>query len=448
MMIEEGIQKVFEVNDHLALKLDEDGKTIIYVAGKPFRQCKYLLINIPVEEVSSLDEIESIDEVAEKLDKSLEPLRGRKQFKYNIPPDTEFWGHCSNLQVWYEHGYNTRLLHANLAFGLLRELTRVGDTQAKRVFKEEVAERYNNGVESVRKYLRSMKYLKYFSIEEFLNLMQDEKERDAIEQLRESYPRFETHERGGTILKINIDIKKGRVVKLDLSRLELKQIPECICLFTVLENLIISYNLLETLPEWIGDFKALKILETTDNLLLTLPKGIENLQNLEELYTRGNQIKNLPESIGNLKALKTFELYKNHLVRLPDTIGNLTKLKSLDLHENKLTYLPESIGNLTNLETLILKGNLLGALPISIGDLKNLKTLVVANNRIKKLPRSIVKIQKMKLLSISGNPLQNFPEFIYKFPKLDELFIRELGAIKLKIKKENFGNKYITIYSD
>ncbi|MBY8984071.1 MAG: hypothetical protein KGD65_03300 [Candidatus Lokiarchaeota archaeon] len=105
----------FRINEYLTLRQDEDGKTIIYVAGKPFRNCKYLLINIPVGEATNLNEIESIDEAAENLDKSLEPLKSRKQFKYTIPPEVEFWGHCSNLQVWYENGYNTRLLHANLA---------------------------------------------------------------------------------------------------------------------------------------------------------------------------------------------------------------------------------------------------------------------------------------------------------------------------------------------
>ena len=39
----------FRINEYLTLKLEEDGKTFIYVAGKLFRQCKYLLINIPVD---------------------------------------------------------------------------------------------------------------------------------------------------------------------------------------------------------------------------------------------------------------------------------------------------------------------------------------------------------------------------------------------------------------
>ena len=129
--------KEFKVNDYITLKL-EDGRTNIYVKELLFQQCKFLLLNIPVEEVSSFDEIESIDEAEERLDRSLEG----DPYEIDIPPETEFWGHCSNLQVWYEHDYVTRLLHRNLAFPLLKKLTDCGDPLARRVFKEEIAKRH------------------------------------------------------------------------------------------------------------------------------------------------------------------------------------------------------------------------------------------------------------------------------------------------------------------
>jgi len=80
---------------------------MIYVAGQPFTQCKFLLLDIPVAEISSLNDISSIDDTTSGLDHSLE----REPYKFEIPPEVEFWGHCSNLQVWYEHEYDTRLLH-------------------------------------------------------------------------------------------------------------------------------------------------------------------------------------------------------------------------------------------------------------------------------------------------------------------------------------------------
>ena len=55
---------------------------------------------------------------------------------------TEFRANCSNLQAWVENGYDTRLLHRNLAFPLLKKLTNVGDLHAKKVFKDEIANKY------------------------------------------------------------------------------------------------------------------------------------------------------------------------------------------------------------------------------------------------------------------------------------------------------------------
>ncbi len=96
----------FKINENLTLKLNDKGETRIFVAGVYFRQCKYLLLNIPVDDLTSFEELKSIDEAALKLDNSLEISNDRTQ-TVQIPPETEFWGHCSNLQVWYGYIYNT-----------------------------------------------------------------------------------------------------------------------------------------------------------------------------------------------------------------------------------------------------------------------------------------------------------------------------------------------------
>jgi len=151
----------FKVNELITLKL-EDGKTIIYVDDEEFRQCKYLLLDIPIEQASSFDEIESIDEAAEKLDHSEEP---REKHVSQIPPEVEFWGHCSNLQAWYENDYDSRLLHSNLAFPLLKELLILGDLIAERVISEEIAKRLMNGTFST---------VRYLLVEEYFDLLRDE----------------------------------------------------------------------------------------------------------------------------------------------------------------------------------------------------------------------------------------------------------------------------------
>ncbi len=178
----------FKVNEFITLKLEEeiineeedlkDIKTNIYLNGKEFRQCTFLLINIPVDEQIPLDEIESIDEAEERLGTSLED--DDELFRYDIPPETGFWGHCSNIQVWAENKYDTRLLHRSLAFPMLKELTELGDSNAKRVFKEEIAERFASCYIPVVHFLLFGGYLNYFLEEELEVLFNEVKTRNQL----------------------------------------------------------------------------------------------------------------------------------------------------------------------------------------------------------------------------------------------------------------------------
>jgi uncharacterized membrane protein YvbJ len=151
----------FEINDFITLKL-ENSKTVIYIKGKKFIQCKYLLIEIPEENLEEYDDFLSIDDVSESLDHSFEKNINNFQLK----PEIEFWGHSSNLQAWNENLYDTSLLHSNLAFPLLKKLTDVGDPIAKKVFKHEIAERLSKLSTNVAQYLIQENYLEYFDHEE------------------------------------------------------------------------------------------------------------------------------------------------------------------------------------------------------------------------------------------------------------------------------------------
>ncbi|KKL03829.1 hypothetical protein LCGC14_2622200 [marine sediment metagenome] len=80
----------FIINDYITLRL-EDNKTVIYVNNEVFSQCKYLLLNIPIENIEEFEDINSIDETIEVLDHRLE---NRGIMSNQISPETEFWGHC------------------------------------------------------------------------------------------------------------------------------------------------------------------------------------------------------------------------------------------------------------------------------------------------------------------------------------------------------------------
>ncbi|MFX1275864.1 MAG: leucine-rich repeat domain-containing protein [Promethearchaeota archaeon] len=159
--------KQFKINDYITLRF-EYNKTYIYLRNIRFLQCMYLLFNIPVEDKILNDSIDSIDEAEIKLDKSL-----GVQNRRILTPEMEFWGHCSNLQAWAENDYDTRLLHRNLAFPLLRRLTILGDPLAKKVFKEEIALRLTSGVPNVVEYLIARGYLQYLNDEELITVIDE-----------------------------------------------------------------------------------------------------------------------------------------------------------------------------------------------------------------------------------------------------------------------------------
>jgi len=111
-------------------------RSMIYVDGQEFKQCMFLLFQIDPN-AAEAGEIDSIDKAAELPGARTMETRG-EDF---IAPEEEFWGHLSNLIAWVEHDYDTRILHSNMAFPLLKELARVGDAKAKRVLQGEIIDR-------------------------------------------------------------------------------------------------------------------------------------------------------------------------------------------------------------------------------------------------------------------------------------------------------------------
>ena len=166
--LKKDLMNTYRINEFITLKL-VGNRTNIYVNDRLFNQCKYLLLNITQSSIPKLKEIDSIDEAAEKLDRSMEGQEGSYEI---ISPETEFWGHCSNLQAWVENDYDTRLLHRNLAFPLLLKLTQVGDQTAKKVLQKEILKRIDSGAPNVIQYLLNQGYLRYLTTRDIDNLLE------------------------------------------------------------------------------------------------------------------------------------------------------------------------------------------------------------------------------------------------------------------------------------
>ena len=144
--------KEFHINKYLTLRLENDS-TVIYINDKKIIQCKYLLLNTNNEK----DEKIPPHSNDIPIDSQIEDLNHSQELDSNndsiIPPEVEFWAHCSNLQVWYENHYDTHVLHANLAFPLLKKLSKVGDKKAKEILKQEIIKRFRSGNLNVMTFL-------------------------------------------------------------------------------------------------------------------------------------------------------------------------------------------------------------------------------------------------------------------------------------------------------
>ncbi|KKK42096.1 hypothetical protein LCGC14_1840820 [marine sediment metagenome] len=389
--------KEFKINTYIKLKF-EGGRTNIYVKNRIFQQCMYLLLNLRVDQIEDYEEIDSIDEAAEKLDRTMERDHGI------ISPEEEFMGHCSNLQVWAENGYDTRILHRNLAFPLLKRLTEVGDPLAKKVFKEEIAIRLGSKHPTVITFLTQNGYLKYLNREELevifneisptiLSGITDE----LIQQLEHQPPiNFGNHLRyliqdlsrkfGVQNLPILInhllrgipENHKENLIKQSYNFLKMNRkfpliqfINENIKYFDDFE---FEFDFVKYHGKIIGIFRDkqlylcrqkikniddIEILEENiirieeldlSNNLISDIKGIEKFSNLKYLKLDNNQVTNV-EGLKHLKDLHTLYLRNNKISEIKG-FENFTSLNYLDLSGNsKITEIPDSLNNIPALKT-------------------------------------------------------------------------------------------------
>jgi Leucine-rich repeat (LRR) protein len=413
---------------------------VIYVAGEKFYQCKYLLIEIPKEEIEYFEDITSIDEISEKLDHSLEKKVNLK----NLKPEIEFWGHSSNLQTWAENHYDTSLLHSNLAFPLLKKLTHIGDPLAKRVFKNEIAERLTSGHRNVEQYLIQENYLEYFNKEETDVLMEY-----FFEQIERRFMKQHSNELDKAEIDILLDF-----VEFNISNSKVFLLNELRSLETIDKGIQLGYTY---------EQGAVKTLGFNKCGVKTLPLSIGNFKCVRELFLTENRIHNVPESIRNLKSLEKLDLSDNLITTLPNMIDGLINLKELHINHNSIQNLPNSISKLNNLEVLSIWGNQLKEIPININDLVSLRVFGLSFNRLQKLPDIPLKFEHLEILDLSNNnlkniaksfeylpslkalwlnnnPIQTLPESLLGFNSLNDLYIVNTP---IAVKPDNFSKKII-----
>ena len=320
-----------KINSYITLKL-KNGQTHIYVNGKRFIQCIRLILNIPIHNVQLYDEIDSIDEAANLYSRHEYLNRFARDFMLGrvanssqaITPEQEFWGHCSNIQAWVEHNYDTRILMSNISFPLLRELAKAGDPTAIKVFKEEIALRLESGYPSVVQYLLNQGYIKFFTPAEFKTVIEST---ELIKGLS-SHPTMLSYFLRSSSTKFPTILKN--------ILLQILKLPEG-------KNVILS---------------SLKISKTlrmrlTRPYLRSNPKYLFTLKNaLEKLFREADE--NIGEDILDLiqEITNSLERHENDLPYLSET-SRLEAIKKMNLDERVL-------GNLGDVRESFIAKKLLG----------------------------------------------------------------------------------------
>lgn len=184
--------KEFVINEYIVLRFLNQ-ETRIYIADQLFN-CTGMHLVLHLKKSSfKLRGIKCIDDISEILVNSLSEEEFNEIYEHEysaISPEEEFWGYCSNIQVWAENNYNTNFLYHKIAFPLLKLLVKAGDPIASLVYKREIIKRFINGSGFVQAYLFHEGYLDNLHHEEVINAIKKlSKERQGLIQLTLA-PRF------------------------------------------------------------------------------------------------------------------------------------------------------------------------------------------------------------------------------------------------------------------
>jgi hypothetical protein len=373
--------KEFRVNEIITLRLI-DGKTVLYINDKEFKQCKYLLLNVPMVDESN-QEINSIDEAEEYLDTRME-----YETKDKPTPEEEFFGHCSNLQAWAENQYDTTLLHRTLAFPLLKVLSEEGDITAMQQFKEEIARRYKYGSFAVQEFLFEEGYLEYLTNDDILSGILAPEDALFMEKVLSTKKKYSAIPHIELMRKQERDfflysVKEGKVWDLEMRIDEsITHIPKSIENLTELKRLTLYINFPS--PNIFDEefyAQSVQTLRISCSVSVVIPDLLYYFPNLEDLQIVGyytyfdRPLVNLEKSFCRLLNLKKIHLSDVIFEKFPETIVRLKKLKDLRIDSSNLQHLPLSIiDSLKSLKSLYLSGN---------------KKLIIPEKVIKKLEKKL-----------------------------------------------------------
>lgn len=444
-----------------------NGESRIFVKEEEILTCRFVPLSIPDNELPKLEHIESINDVIDHFDHSLEGDYENEDIlsKWNLTSselaELDFFVNCSNLEAWVENDFDTRLLDYRLSFPLLEKIGKQGNLRAQMRFKEKIYHRFTSGKTQVKHYLMEA-FPWYFTQPELNSLLDPRNQALMIIRGFTTQPIQGFNTQAIKIITAEGTLKDAKFLETEQDEVkEIEFILDQHCseqVYNAIGEALSKFKNLNRLKifdggKYDGNYDPIQFFRKPFNNLKELtiytPHILEkvNLPHIFPLVEKFTipyyHFAELPKKIGDFKTLKsieigTFETIKGNLLeRLPETFGNLENLKSLIIVNTMIKHLPDSFGKLSKLKSLNLSGNQLAQLPKSFSNLKSLENLNLSQNDFKIFPLEITELPKLRKLNFSYNNLKELPESFGNLKTLKELELRFNRLMKLP---NNFGN--------
>uniref|UniRef100_A0A2N9FHA0 Leucine-rich repeat-containing N-terminal plant-type domain-containing protein n=1 Tax=Fagus sylvatica TaxID=28930 RepID=A0A2N9FHA0_FAGSY len=185
--------------------------------------------------------------------------------------------------------------------------------------------------------------------------------------------------------------ESGEVIKVNLSRNAIQELPVELSSCISLQTLVLSRNKIKDWPGAIlKSLPNLSCLKLDNNPLGQIPAdGFQAVSRVQVLDLSGNAA-SLPEHpvFSSIPHLQELYLRRIQLHEVPSDIFSLQQLRILDLSQNSLQSVPVEFQHLTSLTELDLSDNNIAVLPPELPTTSHTKKGIDLINRIEILPVS------------------------------------------------------------
>jgi len=221
--------------------------------------------------------------------------------------------------------------------------------------------------------------------------------------------------------------KKEELTRLDLSKNNLKELPQELGILSNLVVLNLAHNQLEELPESFCNLTSLSNLDLRRNSFSIFPQALTSLD-LRSLNMSSNRLESL-SFLEHFKELRVLDLSHNNLEKIDCSLDPKNQLRTINLSNNFLKDIADLFPSVPHLERLMINTNFLREIPASISCMKALEEFEASDNHISKIDPVFFTLNIERILLNSNNftslDLQGLE--LLEFLSLDENPLEELS---------------------